>query len=175
MLVTWNDAVEFCKWLSQRDRHLYRLPTEAEWEYACRAGTETLYANGDQPERLALIGNVADASGKARFPGWTGAIKANDGYVFTAPVGRFAPNAWGLFDMHGNVWEWCADGYSAKYYKVSPSVDPAGPSPASARVIRGGSCDDVGNRCRSASRNWNVPTYRDFGLGFRVARVSSRQ
>ena len=85
--VSWNDAVAFCKWLSRKEGKTYRLPTEAEWEYACRAGTTTRYYSGDDPETLAKVGNVADATAKAKFPDWKYTIKANDGYVFTAPVG----------------------------------------------------------------------------------------
>ena len=85
--VSWNDAVAFCKWLSRKEGKTYRLPTEAEWEYACRAGTTTRYYSGDDPETLAKVGNVADAAAKAKFPDWKYTIKASDGYVFTAPVG----------------------------------------------------------------------------------------
>ena len=93
--VSWNDAVAFCKWLSQKEGKTYRLPTEAEWEYACRAGTTTRYYSGDDPETLAKVGNVADAAYKAKFPDWKFTIKASDGYVFTSPVGKFKPNASG--------------------------------------------------------------------------------
>ena len=110
--VSWNDAVAFCKWLSRKEGNTYRLPTEAEWEYACRAGTTTRYYSGDDPETLAKVGNVADAAAKAKFPDWKYTIKASDGYVFTAPVGSFQPNAFGLYDMHGNAWQWCADWYA---------------------------------------------------------------
>ena len=85
--VSWNDAVAFCKWLGKKESKTYRLPTEAEWEYACRAGTTTRYYSGDDPETLAKVGNVADAAFKAKFPDWKYTIKASDGYVFTAPVG----------------------------------------------------------------------------------------
>ena len=137
--VSWNDAVEFCKWLSKKEGKTYRLPTEAEWEYACRAGTTTRYYSGDDPETLAKVGNVADAAAKAKFPDWKYTIKANDGYVFTAPVGKFKPNAFGLYDMHGNAWQWCADWYGAEYYATSPADDPTGPDSGYGRVLRGGS------------------------------------
>ncbi|OHB82971.1 MAG: hypothetical protein A2V98_07465 [Planctomycetes bacterium RBG_16_64_12] len=101
--VSWNDAVAFCEWLSRKEGKTYRLPTEAEWEYACRAGTTTRYYHGDDPEGLATVGNVADTTAKAKFPKWTWTIQKSDGYVFTAPVGRFRANAFGLSDMHGNV------------------------------------------------------------------------
>jgi formylglycine-generating enzyme required for sulfatase activity len=99
--VSWNDAMEFCKWLSRKDGKSYRLPTEAEWEYACRAGTTTQYYHGDDPEGLAAVGNVADATVRAMFPDWEWTINAGDGHVFTAPVGKLRPNAFGLYDMHG--------------------------------------------------------------------------
>ncbi len=140
--VTWNDAVAYCEWLSSKEGKKYRLPTEAEWEYACRAGTTTAYQTGDDPEQLATIGNVADGTAKAKFSNWTYAINARDGYVFTAPAGRFKSNEFGLYDMHGNVWEWCADEYDSEAYKKrssgieDPIVDTGS---GSSRVLRGGS------------------------------------
>jgi formylglycine-generating enzyme len=170
--VSWNDAVAFAAWLSRKEGRTYRLPTEAEWEYACRAGTTTKFSCGDDPEGLAAVGNIADGTARAKYPSWTG-IAARDGYVYTAPVGRYNPNAWGLFDMHGNVWEWCSDGYAADYYKQSPVDDPQGPLGAARRVIRGGSWCDYPRDCRSAYRRRNAPDDRNSNLGFRVARVQS--
>ena len=129
----------FCQWLSRKEGKTYRLPTEAEWEYACRAGTTTRYYSGDDPETLAKVGNVADATAKAKFPGWQFTIKASDGYVFTSPVGSFRPNAFGLYDMHGNACQWCADWYGEEYYAASPVDDPTGPDSGDVRVLRGGS------------------------------------
>ena len=169
--VSWNDALEFCKWLSRKEGKTYRLPTEAEWEYACRAGTTTHCWSGDDPEDLALIGNVADAKAKAQFPDWVGAMRGSDGYAYTAPVGKFRANGFGLYDMHGNVWEWCADWYDAAYYKDSPSEDPAGPATGSDRVLRGGSWINSPRFCRSAGRYWFTPGFRIIFLGFRVALV----
>jgi len=168
--VSWNDATAFCKWLSRKERKTYRLPTEAEWEYACRAGSTTYYFNGDDPEDLALIGNVADAKAKAQFPNWT-TIRGSDGYAYTAPVGKFRANGFGLYDMHGNVWEWCADWYDAAYYKNSPSEDPEGSATGSDRVFRGGSWYDFPWDCRSASRLGSTPDGRSDFVGFRVALV----
>ncbi len=134
--VSWNDATDFCRWLSKKDGRTYRLPTEAEWEYACRAGSDSLYSFGDDPESLTVAGNVADASAKARFPNWA-VVSGDDGFVFTAPVGATRANAWGLYDMHGNVWEWCLDEYDAGYYKASPrarsSWGPRGLAPGEPR------------------------------------------
>ena len=136
--VSWNDAVAFCQWLAKKEGKKYRLPTEAEWEYACRAGTTTRFYNGDDPRGVVLVGNVADASAKKEF-GWKETVDAFDGYAFTAPVGQFKPNAFGLFDMHGNAFQWCSDYYSETYYAKSPVDDPQGPATGSARVARGGS------------------------------------
>jgi formylglycine-generating enzyme len=173
--VSWNDAVAFCKWLSGKESKIYRLPTEAEWEYACRAGTTTRYYSGDDPETLAKVGNVADAAFKAKFPdrsNFTIAIKASDGYVFTAPVGQFTPNAFGLYDMHGNAWQWCADIYDQDYYGKSPVDDPTGPDREGGRVLRGGSWYDYPPYSpRSAVRRGDSPSNRFLGPGFRVART----
>ena len=167
--VSWNDAVAFCEWLSKKEAKTYRLPTEAEWEYACRAGTTTRYYSGDDPETLAKVANVADARLKAKLPGWRGGIKASDGYVFTAPVGQFKPNAFGLYDMHGNAWQWCADRYGL--YGDLPADDPTGPETGHDRVVRGGSWDGNPPYARSAKRLGLAPAHRSCITGFRVART----
>jgi formylglycine-generating enzyme required for sulfatase activity len=170
--VSWNDAVAFCKWLSKKEGKTYRLPTEAEWEYACRAGTTTRYYNGDDPETLAKVANVPDATLKAKFPDLSrSTIKASDGYVFTAPVGQFKPNAFGLYDMHGNAEQWCADQYGRDYYGKSPADDPKGPDAEYLRVLRGGSWIGFPGYCRSATRRGNSPDFRLYDTGFRVART----
>ena len=166
--VTWNDAVEFCKWLSQKEGRTYRLPTEAEWEYACRAGTTTMYQQGNDSEGLAAVGNVSDASAKEKFSDWP-TISGRDGYVFTAPVGRFRANDFGLFDLHGNVYEWCSDWYAEDYYGSSLKSDPPGPPTGSLRVNRGGSWYFSARYCRSAYRNRGTPSLRRSSLGFRVS------
>lgn len=171
VMVSWNDAMAFCKWLSQKEGKTYRLPTEAEWEYACRAGTKTRYYCGDEPEGLAEIGNVRDAAYKAKFPKEEYAIKANDGYVYTAPVGQFKPNAFGLCDMHGNAWQWCSDRYGADYYGMSSVDDPTGPSTGEWHVLRGGSWCFCPSGIRSAGRFWYSPDDRNDTTGFRVART----
>jgi formylglycine-generating enzyme required for sulfatase activity len=168
--ITWNDAIDFCRWLSQKEGQTYRLPREAEWEYACRAGTTTRYWFGDDPEGLANVANVSDGTAKEKFP--TGvAISAKDGFVFTAPVGKFRPNAYGLHDMHGNVYEWCADWYAEDYYVASPRDDPSGPNSGEWRVVRGGSWDSWPDDARSAFRTGFTPGYRVHYFGFRVART----
>jgi formylglycine-generating enzyme required for sulfatase activity/serine/threonine protein kinase len=172
--VSWLDAVEFCKWLSKEERKAYRLPTEAEWEYACRAGTTTRYHTGDDPNSLQSYANVCDKSAERAFnTGNTAWAGWDDGYPFTAPVGKFRPNPFGLHDMHGNVSEWCADWYDEKYYKWSPTDDPAGPISGTAHVYRGGACWDVARFCRSA------PRVADNGgscwRGFRIVRELDRE
>lgn len=170
--VSWNDALAFCTWLSRKEGKAYRLPTEAEWEYACRAGTTTKWSHGNDPEGLATIGNVADRSFTLKKPGGRDrGIESNDGYVFSAPVGNFLPNRFGLYDMTGNVWEWCGDWYGEKYYGESPSSDPSGPRTGSDCVTRGGSWNFAPADCRSAVRSWNAPDFRFYTLGFRVALV----
>jgi formylglycine-generating enzyme required for sulfatase activity len=166
--VSFNDAVAFCKWLSEQEKRSYRLPSEAEWEGACRAGTDSLYQHGDDPEGLASVGNAADATVKAMFSK-ADTISARDGYLFTAPVGRFKSNAFGLYDMHGNVWEWCADRYDGNYYRTSPSIDPEGPATGLDRVVRGGSWYGPPRYSRSADRSGFKQSYRSSSLGFRVA------
>jgi formylglycine-generating enzyme required for sulfatase activity len=167
VLVSWNDAKAFCEWLSRRDRRTYRLPTEAEWEYACRARSTTPYWNGDDQEGLARIANVADGTAKQKFSNWT-TITARDGHVFTAPVGSFPANPFGLHDMHGNVWEWCADWYDSDYYENSPAADPQGPGSGSSRVLRGGSWYGVPYGFRCAYRSSNTPGFRSLNYGFRL-------
>ena len=182
--VSWNDAVAFCKWLSQKEGKKYRLPTEAEWEYACRAGTTTRYGCGNNPEELTRIANVADQDTKSRWPNAVVAtfkdgkktdttipfpyLSRRDGYIFTAPVGKFRPNAVGLYDKHGNVREWCQDWYDANYYAKSPVDDPQGPSAGSSRVLRGGGWDNTPVSDRSADRSGARPAARDYSVGFRV-------
>ena len=118
------------------------------------------------------MGNIADGTARARYPTWP-TIAAQDRYVFAAPVGRFQPNRFGIYDMHENVWEWCWDAYEADYYNESPGADPLGPSQAASRVDRGGSGGSIPRYARSADRYRNAPGNRNAGLGFRVARVQS--
>jgi formylglycine-generating enzyme len=164
--ITWDEAIEFCEKLTAIERKAgklkageeYRLPTEAEWEYACRAGTETAYSFGDDESKLGeyawFAGNAFDAGEK-----------------YAHKVGKKKPNPWGLYDMHGNVWEWCSDWYDTN---LSGGVDPVGPEGGSLRVLRGGGWWCNPSFCRSANRNYFVPSSRnDGGLGFRVARSQS--
>ncbi len=167
--VTWNDAQAMAKWLGAHEGRTYRLPTEAEWEYACRAGTRTRYHAGDDPLVLLQTSNTFDSDSAQHWPKWhQQALLGRDGYAFTAPVGSFSPNAWGLHDMHGNVWEWVGDWYAADYYRHSPADDPRGPASGDVRVRRGGSWHSWSFYARSAFRNWNTPQSRYPLVGFRL-------
>ncbi len=168
--VTWNDAVAFCRWLSRKEGKTYRLPTEAEWEYACRAGTTTRYASGDDPASLARVANVQDARGQREFPHVQEIMMPKNG-KFTVPVGSLAPNKLGLYDMHGNVWQWCSDWYGKDYYSKSPVDDPAGPESGTRRIRRGGAWNSFPLYVRASFRNWNSPVSRCVNLGFRVLRA----
>ncbi len=174
--VTWNDATAFMAWLSQNHKlgADYQFPTEAAREYACRAGTTSLFPNGIDPERLVEIANGADETYKGKFPTTMMSSLKKDGYIYTSPVGMFAPSPWGVYDLIGNVWEWSADWYDGDYYIRSPVDDPTGPEEGSNRVIRGGSWGSSAGRCRSASRGGIVPSYRYCYLGFRVCLSSDR-
>lgn len=163
--VSYNDAKAFCAWLSKKEGRSYRLPTEAEWEYACRSGTPTRFACGDDPEGLAKVGNVTDASAHKQFPQWQ-TIAADDGHVFTAPVGRYRPNSWGLYDMHGNALEWCEDWFW--FTGSRPTADPQGPPFGLLRAQRGGSWADFPYQCASARRTGMPPEAYGISSGFRV-------
>jgi formylglycine-generating enzyme required for sulfatase activity len=175
--VSWYDAVEYCNRLSEWERLTpaytingtdvtwnknakgYRLPTEAEWEYACRAGTITAFSTG-----MNITTNQANYDGNSPYNGNAGGMYRGK----TIPVGSFMPNSWGLYDMHGNVWEWCWDWYGE--YSRGVQTDPAGPASGSRRVFRGGSWYGAGRYLRSASRGSDGPSGRDGNLGFRLVR-----
>jgi formylglycine-generating enzyme required for sulfatase activity len=170
--VSWNDAAAYAQWVSRKTGERYRLPTEAEWEYAAGNGSRhTKYSWGNSDPSGKRGGNVADETAKARFSTWTIFTGYTDGYVFTAPVGAFDPNDFGLHDMTGNVWEWCADWYGSDYYGSSPAANPTGPTSGSARVLRGGSWYGDPAVCRVADRYGSAPDGRDDYVGFRLART----
>jgi formylglycine-generating enzyme required for sulfatase activity len=173
--VSWHDAVAYCGWLAERTGKGYRLPTEAEWEYACRAGTQTRWSFGDDEAALA-----------------THAWYNRNADRRLHPVGTKEPNPWGLRDMHGNVWEWCADWYAdATYAKrtaatgtnasgtgsessnaaASASENPSGPNSGSSRVIRGGAWGSAAGHCCSAYRSHRRPSGRRDYLAFRLSRT----
>ena len=170
--VSWEDASAFCQWLSREDGRSYRLPTEAEWEYACRAGTETIFFWGDDPDAGEGYLNGADETGTLDGRSWAYKFNFKDGYAATSPVGRFKPNAFGLYDVLGNVNEWCHDWSDGSYYAASPVDDPPGAAAGSLRVRRGGSWSYEPGFCRSAYRIYATPGYRSVSLGFRVASSS---
>jgi len=169
--ITWNDAAAMARWLSEREGVRYRLPSEAEWEYACRAGTSTRYNTGDEPASLLGSAALLDQDTAQRWPRRQPfALAGHDGYAFTAPVGSFAPDAFGLFDMHGNVWEWVADLYGEAYYAESPRDDPTGPGVGDLHVRRGGSWATSALYARSSYRNWNTAQTRYTLVGMRLLR-----
>ncbi|MFZ4802594.1 MAG: SUMF1/EgtB/PvdO family nonheme iron enzyme, partial [Chlorobium sp.] len=164
--VSWNDAVAYGDWLSKKSGKKFRLPTEAEWEYACRAGTTTPFSTGEN-----LTTGQANYGGNYPYSNnQKGVYREN-----TVPVNSFAPNAWGLYNMHGNVSEWCSDWYGDKYYdecKEKGKVpNPSGPETGSNRVLRGGYWNCDARYCRSAYRNYVTPVNRSINVGFRLVFV----
>lgn len=165
--VSWEDAIKFCDKLSklpeeQKAGRTYRLPTEAEWEYACRAGTNTVFHYGD-----SLSSDQDNFNGNNPYGG------AAKGKYLERPteVGSYKPNAFGLHDMHGNVLEWCSDGYDKNYYGISDKKDPQGSLNGNHRVLRGGSWSLNGQRCRAANRDGAWPNVPNGSYGFRVVCV----
>lgn len=182
--VSWTDAQAYVVWLSGKTGHAYRLPSEAEWEYAARARTTTARYWGESPDSGCTYSNVADRSlrerypdwvvdqgEKARYPEWIAGHACEDGYVYTAPVSSFEPNAFGLHDMLGNVWEWVEDCWNASYVGAPEDGSAWTSGDCSHRVARGGGWDDFRRFVRSANRaRWHSQV-RAGGLGFRVART----
>ena len=153
--VSWNDLQAFILKLNTKEEtNKYRLPTEAEWEYAARAGSESSYTFGSATNILSQHAWYRNNSGGE-----------------THPVGQLNPNAWGLYDMHGNVHEWCQDWFDRKYYSQSPSNDPLGPSEGLAKALRGGDWGSEDWYCRCASRSLSSPDRRSDRLGFRLVRM----
>jgi formylglycine-generating enzyme required for sulfatase activity len=168
-MVSFDDMLEFCRRLSALSAERsagreYRLPTEAEWEYACRAGSATAFHCG--PALSPAQANIAaDNQPLAALPAAT-----EHGPV---PVGSFPPNAFGLYDMHGNVWEGCSDRYAFDYYAHAPAADPQGPAAGTGRVVRGGDWRFPAAFARSANRDFTRASRRDLGNGFRVAMTKA--
>ena len=194
--VSWKDATAFCQWLSKKEGVVYRLPTEAQWEYAARAGSTTSYIGGDSPDTVYAYGNVADAALEAAHPGMTLRQRIarlgrgeGDGFVYTAPVRSLKPNGRGLFDTHGNVWEWCSDKFHPQYYSELTSatvmssdplrlpviVDPRGPETTihhkygDWRAVRGGAWCTGPLTSRTAERSFAEASDASVYTGFRLA------
>jgi formylglycine-generating enzyme required for sulfatase activity len=157
VLVTWNDAVKFCEWLTETEKHTYSLPTEAQWEYACRAGTTTAYFFGNDPDKLREYAWFADNADKR-----------------THPIGGRRPNPWGLEEMSGNVRQWCRDGMRTYSNPKEPVDDPIGPENGE-RALRGGDWDSPAVPCRSAARMQAESSHRTNQIGFRVVREGDPQ
>ena len=190
--VSWEDAQAYCKWLSEKENTTYRLPTEAEWEYACRAGSETWFNWGDSFDEIHKLANIGNAELEKAYPKrvlrqWLIDLQrapGGDGHVFTAPVGSFPANKWGLRDMHGNVWEWCQDYYNDTFYQQyrrerynlpdKLAIDPVNDKPWNEhgqwRVIRGGCWFVTPVQCRSQTRGYFDAPDAGAYLGFRVVR-----
>jgi formylglycine-generating enzyme required for sulfatase activity len=169
--ITFDDATQIAAWLTKKEGVTYRLPTEAEWEYACLAGATTQFSTGDNQQSLINRANVFDLDAARYWPQWKDmALQTHDGFTFTAPVGTFAPNQFDLYDMHGNVWEWVSDWHANDYYKNSPINDPSGPVQGEVKVRRGGSWHTWPLYARCSYRNWNAATTRYTLLGVRLLR-----
>ena len=168
--VSWNDASQYCQWLARKTGLAYRLPTEAEGEYAAGNGARhTLYSWGDNCLVSPPSGNVADLAAQRDFPGFIICNGYIDGYSLTAPVGTFPPNDLGLYDMTGNVWEWCSDWFGP--YTAQNQTNPQGPSSGTLRVVRGGSWYEGPNLYRVTFHGGISPDSHNHAIGFRLART----
>ncbi|PZO48234.1 MAG: sulfatase-modifying factor protein [Phormidesmis priestleyi] len=162
--VSWDEAMEFCQRLSKKSQWAYRLPSEAQWEYACRAGTTTPFYFGP-----TMTTDLANYDGKSTY----GKAAKGNYRKQTTDVGSFKPNSFGLYDVHGNVWEWCLDGWHDSY-KRAPTNGSGWKSSDERKVLRGGSWDNQPTSCRAANRNWSTCVVRNYGIGFRVIAIAPR-
>ncbi len=159
--VTWEEARAYAEWAGAA------LPTEAQWEYACRAGTTGRFWWGESETEAGKYANIADHAALHPWPWWI-IFDTDDGYAASSPVGSYLPNAFGLYDMIGNAWQWCADWFAEDTYQHSPAEDPTGPPTGQYRVIRGGSWDVFPAHSRAAYRHWLIPPDSRYPwLGFR--------
>ncbi|MGZ0173095.1 MAG: SUMF1/EgtB/PvdO family nonheme iron enzyme [Planctomycetales bacterium] len=192
--VSWNDTQAFCRWLSEKEGVTYRLPTEAEWEYSCRAGTDTYFSWGDSYKNIYQLANIGNVELEKAHPDrvliqWLVYVDRDPGdpHVYTAPVGSYPANPWGIQDLHGNVWEWCQDQYIDTAYSgykqprygvpIPRAIDPLNEDSFNDdgdwRVIRGGSWFTSPTSCRSAMRSYFEANDAAAYLGFRVVRDAS--
>ncbi len=169
--VSWYGAQAYCDWLTMKNSgpRPYRLPTEAEWEYAASSGKKARKSWWAGTSNAAELQHYANFCDNKCNEFWKKADQT-DGYTYLAPVGKLQPTALGLFDMSGNVQEWCSDRYDADYYQKSPAKNPTGPATGAYRVLRGGGWNQHVETCRADRRAEDAPTHRDSNLGFRVAR-----
>ncbi len=171
--VSWEDAVAFAEWLSGTSAQEYRLPTEAEWEYAARAGSTQSHFWGNSTEDACTYANVADVSAKKQRQSWT-AFNCDDGYAVVAPVGSFTANGFGLYDVLGNVWEWCQDVYNSEAYSKLPKNNPCYTGSGEYRVMRGGGWSNGPLGVRSSHRVGLSPDFGHQSLGFRLVRTAQK-
>jgi formylglycine-generating enzyme required for sulfatase activity len=168
--VSWNDAKAYVQWLSRQGGGRYRLPSESEWEYAVRAGGSARYGFGDSEAMLCAYGNVADRTAQRQFSNWAVA-SCDDGALYTAPVGSYRANGFGLHDMHGNVWEWTEDCYNASYADAPSDGTAWTAGDCGRRVVRGGSWIFNPRYLRSAVRDGIPAGVAGINAGFRLARA----
>jgi formylglycine-generating enzyme required for sulfatase activity len=169
--VSWNDATQqYLPWLSRKAGKTYRLLTEAEWEYAARAGATARYHFGDNERDLCTFGNVADLTGKQKYTTWE-FVNCRDGHIETAPVGSFRPNAFGLHDVHGNVWEWVQDCWNDNYDGAPSDGSARTTGNCGHRVVRGGSWGHFPRYLRASGRKGDPVGVRWNDYGFRIART----
>jgi formylglycine-generating enzyme required for sulfatase activity len=170
---SWDDAKAYVAWLSRKTGKAYRLPSEAEWEYAARAGTTTRYYFGNNEKDLCRNGNGADQTARNEVPGakgWT-VVPCSDGHAYTAPVGSFAANGFGLYDMHGNVWEWTEDCWHDNYTGAPADGSARTAGTCGVHVLRGGSWGYPPQYLRSAARGQIATAYRYVNSGIRVVQT----
>ena len=171
--MNWYDAQAYVEWLSRKTGKTYRLPTEAEWEYAARAGTRTRYFFGDGDTDFCRYGNGGDQTAKSKITGARGwiTLPCTDGYAYTAPVGTFLPNSFGLYDMHGNAWQWLEDCWHETYERAPSDGSAWVSGDCGSRVNRGGSWGWGPPALRAAARSSDAADHRWDAYGIRVART----